>query len=109
MGADFMDIEIKEAAIEQLLKVNYKEYEGVRIEAIYVGSCSIYVEHELKIDNKNEDDERFIIAGVPILISSESKKHLPDKVFLNYSDGLGYKLYSDDETLRYNLQLKRVN
>lgn len=109
MGADFMDIEIKEAAIEQLLKVNYKENEGVRIEAIYVGSCSIYVEHELKIDNKNEDDERFIIAGVPILISSESKKHLPDKVFLNYSDGLGFKLYSDDETLRYNLQLKRVN
>ncbi len=104
-----MNIEIKEAAIEQLLKVNYKENEGVRIEAIYVGSCSIYVEHELKIDNKNEDDERFIIAGVPILISSESKKHLPDKVFLNYSDGLGYKLYSADETLRYNLQLKRVN
>ncbi|MED3833590.1 iron-sulfur cluster biosynthesis family protein [Peribacillus frigoritolerans] len=104
-----MDIEIKEAAIEQLLKMNYKENEGVRIEAIYVGSCSIYVEHELKIDNKNEDDERFIIAGVPILISSESKKHLPDKVFLNYSDGLGFKLYSDDETLRYNLQLKRVN
>ncbi|MGE7591840.1 iron-sulfur cluster biosynthesis family protein [Peribacillus frigoritolerans] len=104
-----MDIEIKEAAIEQLLKVNYEENEGVRIEAIYVGSCSIYVEHELKIDNMNEDDERFIIAGVPILISSESKKHLPDKVFLNYSDGLGYKLYSDDETLRYNLQLKRVN
>ncbi|MFC8563943.1 iron-sulfur cluster biosynthesis family protein [Peribacillus frigoritolerans] len=104
-----MDIEIKEAAIEQLLKMNYKENEGVRIEAIYVGSCSIYVEHEMKIDNKNEDDERFIIAGVPILISSESKKHLPDKVFLNYSDGLGYKLYSDDETLRYNLQLKRVN
>ncbi|MGM1032953.1 MAG: iron-sulfur cluster biosynthesis family protein [Bacillota bacterium] len=104
-----MDIEIKEAAIEQLLKVNYKENEGVRIEAIYVGSCSIYVEHELKIDNKNEDDERFIIAGVPILISSESKKHLSDKVYLNYSDGLGYKLYSDDETLRYNLQLKRVN
>ncbi|PCD08053.1 hypothetical protein CMV16_08445 [Peribacillus simplex] len=104
-----MDIEIKQAAIEQLLKMNYKENEGVRIEAIYVGSCSIYVEHELKIDNKNEDDERFIIAGVPILISSESKKHLPDKVFLNYSDGLGYKLYSDDETLRYNLQLKRVN
>ncbi|MEK4069480.1 iron-sulfur cluster biosynthesis family protein [Peribacillus sp. FSL R5-0717] len=104
-----MDIEIKEAAIEQLLKMNYKENEGVRIEAIYVGSCSIYVEHELKIDNKNEDDERFIITGVPILISSESKKHLPDKVFLNYSDGLGYKLYSEDETLRYNLQLKRVN
>ncbi|MED3710156.1 iron-sulfur cluster biosynthesis family protein [Peribacillus frigoritolerans] len=104
-----MDIEIKEAAIEQLLKMNYKENEGVRIEAIYVGSCSIYVEHEMKIDNKNEDDERFIINGVPILISSESKKHLPDKVFLNYSDGLGYKLYSDDETLRYNLQLKRVN
>ncbi|WP_458352437.1 iron-sulfur cluster biosynthesis family protein [Peribacillus frigoritolerans] len=104
-----MNIEIKETAIEQLLKVNYKENEGVRIEAIYVGSCSIYVEHELKIDDKNEDDERFIIAGVPVLISSESKKHLPDKVFLDYSDGLGYKLYSDDETFRYNLQLNRVN
>jgi len=65
MGAGFMNIEIKEAALEQLLKVNYKENEGVRIEAIYVGSCSIYVEHELKIDNKNEDDERFIIEGSP--------------------------------------------
>lgn len=104
-----MNIEIKEAAVKQLKKENYKENEGVRIEAIYVGSCSIYVEHELKIDNKNEDDEKFIIDGVPILISSESKKHLPDKVFLNFSDSLGYKLYSDEETLRYNLQLKRVN
>ncbi|MEC0300114.1 hypothetical protein [Peribacillus frigoritolerans] len=49
-----MNIEIKEAAIEQLLKMNYKENEGVRIEAIYVGSCSIYVEHELKIDNRTK-------------------------------------------------------
>ena len=104
-----MNIEIKKAAVEQLKKVDYKDNEGIRIEAIYRGSCSIYVEHELKIDNQNEDDEKFTVDGVPILISSESKKHLPNKVFLNYSDSLGYKLYSDEETLRYNLQLKRVN
>ena len=104
-----MQIEIKQAAVDQLKKVDYKDYEGIRIEAIYLGSCSIYVEHELKIDNQNADDEKFNIDGVPILISSESKKHLPDKVFLNYSASLGYKLYSDEETLRYNLQLKRVN
>lgn len=104
-----MQIEIKQAAVEQLKKVDYRENEGIRIEAIYLGSCSIYVEHELKIDNQNNDDEKFNIDGVPILISSESKKHLPDKVFLNYSDTLGYKLYSNEETLRYNLQLKRVN
>lgn len=103
-----MNIELKKAAVEQLKKVNFKENEGIRIEAIYLGSCSIYVEHELKIDKQNKDDEKFIIDGVTILISKESKKHLPKKVFLNYSDNLGYKLYSDEETLKYNLQLKRV-
>ncbi|MGE7121554.1 iron-sulfur cluster biosynthesis family protein [Peribacillus sp. NPDC046944] len=104
-----MHIELKKEAVEQLRKVDYKKNEGIRIEAIYLGSCSIYVEHELKIDNQTEEDEKFIIDGVPILISSESKKHLPNKVFLSYSDSLGYKLYSDEETLRYYLQLKRVN
>ncbi|MGE7601586.1 iron-sulfur cluster biosynthesis family protein [Peribacillus sp. NPDC097675] len=104
-----MQIEIKQAAVDQLKKVDYKDSEGIRIEAIYRGSCSIYVEHELKIDNQNKDDEKHIIDGIPILISSESKKHLPDKVFLNYNDSLGYKLYSDEETFRYNLRLKRVN
>lgn len=104
-----MNIEIKKEAVAQLKKVDYKENEGVRIEAIYLASCSIYVEHELKIDNQNEDDEKFIIDGIPVLISSESKKHLPDNVYLTYNDKLGYKLYSDEETFRYNLQLKRVN
>jgi len=104
-----MKIEIKNAAVEQLKKVDFKENEGIRIEAIYLASCSIYVEHELKIDNQHADDEKFIIDGIPILISSESKKHLPDKVYLNYSDNLGYNLSSNEETLRYNLQLKRVN
>ncbi|MFJ7746641.1 iron-sulfur cluster biosynthesis family protein [Peribacillus sp. NPDC097295] len=103
-----MNIELKKAAVEQLKKVDFKENEGIRIEAIYLGSCSIYVEHELKIDKQNKDDEKFIIDRVPILISNESKKHLPKKVFLNYSDNLGYKLYSDEETLKYNLQLKSV-
>ena len=104
-----MNIIIKKEAVDQLNKVDYKENEGIRIEAIFLASCSIYVEHELKIDNQNEDDEKFIIDGIPVLISSESKKHLPDNIYLNYNDKLGYKLYSDEETLRYNLQLKRVN
>lgn len=100
---------IKKEAVDQLNKVDYKENEGIRIEAIFLASCSIYVEHELKIDNQNEDDEKFIIDGIPVLISSESKKHLPANIYLNYNDKLGYRLYSDEETLRYNLQLKRVN
>ena len=104
-----MKIFIKEDAMTELKKIDFKETEGVRIEAIYVGSCSIYVDHELTIDNKNEDDERIIIDGIPILLSSESKKYLPDPLYLNYNDTLGYKLYSDEETFRYNLQLKRVN
>lgn len=104
-----MIIEIKKEAVDQLKKVEFRENEGIRIEAIYLASCSIYVEHELKIDYQNEDDEKFIIDGVPVLISSESLKHLPDKIYLNYNNKLGYKLYSDEETFRYNLQLKRVN
>ena len=104
-----MNIVIKEDALKQLKKVDFKENEGVRIEAIYVGSCSVYVDHELKIDQKNEDDEKLLIDGIPILLSSETKKYLPDRLYLNYNDTLGYKLYSDEETFRYNLQLKRVN
>lgn len=104
-----MNIVIKEDALKQLKKVDFKENEGVRIEAIYVGSCSVYVDHELKIDQKNEDDEKLLIDGIPILLSSETKKYLPDQLYLNYNDTLGYKLYSDEETFRYNLQLKRVN
>lgn len=102
-----MNILVKEPALEALKKVQFDENEGVRIEAVFVGSCAIYVDHHLWIDLKNEDDELYVVEDIPFLISAESKKHLPDKVFVDYSSTLGYKLSSNEETFKYNLRLTR--
>jgi Fe-S cluster assembly iron-binding protein IscA len=104
-----MEVIIKPAAAAQLKMIEFKENEGVRIEAIFVGSCSLYAEHDLRIDQKGPQDDLFITEGIPVLVSKESQKHLYHKISLDYSPVLGYKLSSDEETYRYNLQLNHKN
>jgi Fe-S cluster assembly iron-binding protein IscA len=103
-----MEVIIKPTAISELKKYNYEENEGVRIEAIFIGSCSLYVEHNLKIDKIDAEDDLFIVEGIPVLISKESQKHLYHRISLDYNPNIGYKLSSDEEIYRYNLKLQRA-
>lgn len=102
-----MEIKLSQPAANELRKYEYKENEGVRIEAIFVGSCSLYAEHRLKIDQKSIDDDLFMIEDIPVLVSKESQKHLYHKIMLDFNPKLGFKLSSDEETYRYNLSLER--
>ncbi|RDU38631.1 iron-sulfur cluster biosynthesis family protein [Neobacillus piezotolerans] len=104
-----MEIIIKPAAREELKKVDFNEGKGIRVEAVFIGSCSIYAEYSLKIDKKNEDDDLFEVDGVPVLVSNESQKHLYNRILLDYNPGMGFKLSSDEEVYRYNLKLERVS
>lgn len=97
---------IRPAALEQLKAVTFQENEGVRIEAIYVGSCSLYADHHLRIDQRSFEDDVFLIEGIPVFVSKESQKYLHQRVSLDYNSSLGYRLYSDNEIYKYNLQLK---
>lgn len=104
-----MDINIKPAALAELKKYDFQEEQGFRIEAIFIGSCSIYAEHHLKIDRRRNDDDLFNIEGIPVLVSKESQKHLHQRISLDYNPSLGYKLSSDEEIYSYNLKVKHVN
>lgn len=101
-----MNIVIKPKAIDQLKSREFQGNEGIRIEANFVGSCTIYAEHSLFIDKKKDNDDMFEIEGIPVVISKESQKYLDETIFLDYSPQLGYKISSDKETYKYNLQLK---
>lgn len=101
-----MEITIKPLALAELNKKNFKDGEGLRIEAIFLGSCSIYAEYNLKIDQKQEDDDVFMVEGIMVFISKESQKHLHHKLSLDFNPNMGYKLSSAEEVYRYNLALK---
>ena len=102
-----MNIVIKPAAAEELQKYEFGEGQGLRIEAIFVGTCSIATEHYLRIDKRNEDDLFIMAESIPVLVSGESQKNLHHTVTLDFNPALGFKLYSDEETYRYNLKIIR--
>ncbi|MFD1738100.1 iron-sulfur cluster biosynthesis family protein [Bacillus salitolerans] len=102
-----MKITVKPGAVTELQKINLTQDEGIRIEAIFIGSCSIYAEYNLKISRIQQQDERFTIHGIPFIVSNESQKHLYHSIYVDYNPNLGYKLSSDEEVYRYNLQLIR--
>lgn len=103
-----MNIDVKPAAVAELKKVEYGEGEGVRIESIFIGSCSIASEHHLKIDQKKEGDDLFLVEGIPLLVSKESQENLHKHISLDFNPSMGYKLTSAEETYRYNLKLERA-
>ncbi|MFP3887507.1 iron-sulfur cluster biosynthesis family protein [Priestia filamentosa] len=102
-----MNLIVKPSASEALNEVSFNATEGVRIEAIFVGSCSLYVDHDLWIDEKQTEDIKVEVEGIPFLISTDSLKYLPKKLYVDYNPTLGYKLSSDEETFKYNLRLTR--
>ncbi|MBM7662979.1 Fe-S cluster assembly iron-binding protein IscA [Bacillus mesophilus] len=102
-----MKVVLKPLAINQLKTIPLNEHEGIRIEAIFVGSCALFIDHHLYIDNKKVNDKQMNIDGIDLLISKDSQEHLPETIYIDYNDNLGYKLYSNEETYRYNLQLGR--
>ncbi|QDP39210.1 iron-sulfur cluster biosynthesis family protein [Radiobacillus deserti] len=102
-----MELVLKEKAKHALQDLDLASNEGIRLEARFVGSCSIYVDHYLWIDSKTEADDLYMVDSIPFLVSSESKQHLPEKLILNYNQSLGYKLSSPEETFTYNLSIKR--
>ncbi|AJO24200.1 hypothetical protein AB434_1918 [Heyndrickxia coagulans] len=103
-----MEIDIKPAALSQFKQIEFQEGEGIRIEAVFVGSCTIAAEHSLKIDHKREDDDLFNVYGIPLLVSKASQKQLGEKVIIDYNPNKGYKLSSDQEVYQYNLDLTRA-
>ncbi|GER68699.1 hypothetical protein BpJC7_00020 [Weizmannia acidilactici] len=103
-----MEIIIKPAALSQFKQIYFNEGEGIRIEAVFVGSCSIAVEHYLKLDCKREDDDLFNVYDISMLISKSSQKQLHNKVTIDYNPKMGYKLSSDEEVYQNNLDLTRA-
>ncbi|CAM3966258.1 iron-sulfur cluster biosynthesis family protein [Mesobacillus thioparans] len=100
-----MKIEIKEAALEELKKVHFGKGEGIRILAEFVGTCSIATDIQLQIEGKQEDDEVLSADGIHFFVPKKSVESLPDKISLDFKQGLGYKISSPEETFGYNFKL----
>lgn len=101
-----MEIILRPAAVTQLKNKQLQSNEGIRINASFIGSCSIYAEYDLSISQKRDMDDLFVVEDIPIIISKESQKYLAQRISLDYNPSLGYKLSSNEETYRYNLKLK---
>lgn len=101
-----MEIEIREAALEELRKVQFSEREGIRILAEFVGTCSIATDIQLQIEEKQNDDEVLTTSGIRFFVPEISLESLPSKIFLDYKPGFGYKISSAEETFGYNFKLK---
>ncbi|RLL46570.1 iron-sulfur cluster biosynthesis family protein [Oceanobacillus piezotolerans] len=101
-----MEINIKEGALKQLSTISFKEDEGIRILAEFVGTCSIATEIELHKETQMEDDIVIEQEGFLFFVPNQSLESLPEKINLDYKPGMGYKIYSDMETFGYSFQLK---
>ncbi|MFT9599898.1 iron-sulfur cluster biosynthesis family protein [Mesobacillus sp.] len=101
-----MEIEIRKAALEELNKVQFSENEGIRILAEFVGTCSIATDIQLQIEEKQDDDEVITESGINFFVPKKSVESLPDKIFLDFKPGFGYKISSAEETFGYNFKLK---
>ncbi|WP_102263875.1 iron-sulfur cluster biosynthesis family protein [Mesobacillus jeotgali] len=104
-----MKIEIKEAALEELSKVQFSDSEGIRILAEFVGTCSIATDIQLHIEEKQADDEVITESGINFFVPEKSLESLPSKIFLDFKPGFGYKISSAEETFGYNFKLKSRN
>jgi Fe-S cluster assembly iron-binding protein IscA len=103
-----MVVNVKPAALEELKKCVLQEGVGIRIQATFIGSCSIYAEYDLLISPiEADEDDVYVIEEIPFVISKESQKHLGTEIYLDFNPALGYKLSSNEETYRYNLRLKQ--
>ncbi|NKE08281.1 MULTISPECIES: iron-sulfur cluster biosynthesis family protein [Mesobacillus] len=101
-----MEIEIRDAALEELSKVQFGESEGIRILAEFVGTCSIATDIQLQVEEKQPEDEVITESGIHFFVPKKSLESLPNKIYLDYKPGFGYKISSAEETFGYNFKLK---
>jgi Fe-S cluster assembly iron-binding protein IscA len=101
-----VEIEIREAALEELNKIHFNKDDGIRILAEFVGTCSIATDIELQIEAKQEEDSVISENGINFFVPKKSLESLPNKIFLDFKPGLGYKISSAEETFGYNFKLK---
>ncbi|RSD27735.1 iron-sulfur cluster biosynthesis family protein [Mesobacillus subterraneus] len=102
-----MKIEIREAAMNELNKIGFEDGEGIRILAEFVGTCSIATDIELQIEKKQKEDEEVVEKGISFFVPAKSLESLPEKIFLDFKPGFGYKISSAEETFGYNFKLKK--
>lgn len=104
-----LSITIRPAALKELQALHLNEGEGIRIGSSYVGSCSLFADYQLSIDQRQEGDEVHDLEGISFFISEKSKDYLHHELFIDYNPALGYKLSSPEEVYKYNLSLKRAD
>lgn len=104
-----MKIEIREPALTELSKIEFNKDEGIRILAEFVGTCSIATDIELQIEEKQEDDTVITENEINFFVPKKSLESLPDRIFLDFKPGMGYKISSAEETFGYNFKLKYKN
>ncbi|MCU9594766.1 iron-sulfur cluster biosynthesis family protein [Caldibacillus thermolactis] len=101
-----MEIVLREDAKTQLSNIKFKENEGIRITTEQENSCSLFVDYTLFKDKQKDNDTVIVTEGIPFIISESTKEILPEKVYLNFVNPTGYKLYTDEEILKANMRLK---
>jgi Fe-S cluster assembly iron-binding protein IscA len=104
-----LEIVIREAALNELSKIKMSEKEGIRILAEFVGTCSIATDIELQIEEKQEEDLVISENCIQFFVPKKSIESLPEKIFLDFKPGMGYKISSAEETFGYNFKLKSKN
>ena len=101
-----MEIVLREDAKTQLSNIKFKENEGIRITTEQENSCFLFVDYALFKDKQKDNDTVIVTEGIPFIISESTKEILPEKVYLNFVNPTGYKLYTDEEILKANMRLK---
>jgi Fe-S cluster assembly iron-binding protein IscA len=104
-----LEIIVREAALTELSKIQFNKNEGIRILAEFVGTCSIATDIELHLEEKQENDSMISENGINFFVPETSLESLPDRIFLDFKPGLGYKISSAEETFGYNFKLKYKN
>ncbi|WP_337018511.1 iron-sulfur cluster biosynthesis family protein [Oceanobacillus massiliensis] len=100
-----MKIEIREPAVRALSEIAFREDEGIRILAEFVGTCAIATEIELSIEKAKEDDLIIEEKGFHFFVPNSSIESLPEEIILDYKNGMGYKISSRQETFGYTFKI----
>lgn len=100
-----MQLEVRESAKEELMKISLQEHQGIRISTDVEKGCTLFVDYQLKLDNKTDKDEILISNDIPFLLTPETKAVLPEKLYVSHTE-MGFKLSADEGILKANMDLK---
>lgn len=79
-----MKIEIREGALNELSKIEFKLDEGIRILAEFVGTCSIATDIALHLEKKQEEDAVITENGIRFFVPKKSLESLPERILLDF-------------------------